>query len=133
MKHKVVWKYARQVQKRVRKETLVFTKVYAFPFFCSFIAAILAFRSSLLLAISSSFSSLVIFAKLGVTDAGGGVGALLGGSSTSSSHPSETGAVGMTGFEVGLGEGVGVDLTGGAAALTGAAAGLVEPLVVGLT
>lgn len=94
---------------------------------------ILAFRSSLLLAISSSFSSLVILAKLGVTEAGGGVGALLGGSSTSSSHPSDTGAAGMVGFEVGLGEGVGVVLTGGAAALTGAAAGFAEPLVVGLT
>jgi X-X-X-Leu-X-X-Gly heptad repeat protein len=124
------------------------------PFFCSFIAAILAFRSSLLLAISNSFSSLVILAKLGVTEADGGVGALLGGSSTSSSHPSDTGAVGMTGLEEGFGEGVGVDLTGGATDLTdgvtdltdgatdltdgatdvtGAAAGLVEPLVVGLT
>ena len=109
------------------------SEAYDLPFFCSFIAAILAFRSSLLLAISSSFSSLLIFAKLGVTEAGGGVGALLGGSSTSSSHPSDTGAVGMTGFGVGLGEGVGVALTGGATDLIGAAVGLVEPLLVGLT
>lgn len=74
---------------------------YALPFFCSFMAAILAFLSSRLLAISSSFSSLFIFARLGAAAAGGGVGALVGGSLTSSSHPSETGAVGMVGLEGG--------------------------------
>ena len=132
----VTWKYVRQVHRSYN--SVLGGKHgsrpdYALPFFCSFIAAILAFRSSLLLAISSSFSSLVMFAKLGVTEAGGGVGALLGGSSTSSSHPSDTGAVGMVDFEGASGEGVGVGLTGGTTDLTGAAAGLVEPLVVGLT
>ncbi|ORY26677.1 hypothetical protein BCR39DRAFT_251529 [Naematelia encephala] len=40
-------------------------RYYALPFFCSFIAAILAFLSSRLLANSFSFSSLDICAKLG--------------------------------------------------------------------
>ena len=64
--------------------------------------------------------------------AGGGVGALLGGSSTSSSHPSETGAVGMTGFEGSCGDGVG-DLTEGAADLIDGVADLAVPVVADLT
>lgn len=72
--------------------------VYGLPFFCSFIAAILALRSSRLLVISSSFSSLLIFARLGA--AGGGV-AVERGVSSGSSQPSDTGG--------GAGGGVAVD------------------------
>jgi len=101
---RVTWKYICHMHCNYNSGSEVdprMSQIYALPFFCSFIAAILAFRSSRLLAISSSFSSLFIFAKLGVTEAGDGVGALRGGSSTSSSHPSETGAVGMLGLEGG--------------------------------
>jgi hypothetical protein len=61
-------------------------------------AAILALRSSRLLAISSSFSSLLMLARLGA--AGGGV-AVERGVSSGSSQPSDTGG--------GAGGGVGVD------------------------
>lgn len=82
-----------------------------------FIAAILAFRSSRRLAISLSFSSLLILARLGA--AAVGAGAVVAGSSSGiSSHPDAaaaavvagTGAVGTDGFEGGLGEVTGVGL-----------------------
>lgn len=84
---------------------------HGLPFFCSFIAAILAFRSSRRLAISLSFSSLLMLARLGVATGGGGEGAAGMSSGTSSQVASTaTGATGTTGFEDGLGEETGVAL-----------------------
>ena len=88
---------------------------YDLPFF---IAAILAFRSSRRLAISLSFSSLLILAILGAA-AGAAVGmAATGSSSGVSSHPEAAGAgageeaSGTVGLEGGLGEVTGVALAG---------------------
>lgn len=73
-------------------------------------AAILAFRSSRRLAISLSFSSLLILAILGVAAAAAGVAVGAGSSSGISSHPEAAGAAGADGLEGGLGEVTGVGL-----------------------
>lgn len=75
---------------------------HGFPFFCSFIAAIRAFRSSRRLAISLSFSSLLIFARLGVATGVGGDGAA--GVSSGMSSQLACSTTGMAGFEGGLGD-----------------------------
>lgn len=88
---------------------------YDLPFF---IAAILAFRSSRRRAISLSFSSLLILARLGVTADVAWVVVVAGSSSGISSHPdvdaagvgASAGAIGTEGFEGGLGEVTGVGL-----------------------
>lgn len=74
-------------------------------------AAILVLRSSLRLAISLSFSSLLILAILGVAAGAGGIGAS-GTSSGISSHPDASAAAetGTEGFDGGMGEVTGVGL-----------------------
>lgn len=84
--------------------------IYALPFFCSFIAAIRALRSSRLRAISFSFSSLLSAERLGCGVAGllssdtGGEGAAGGGAGADGAA---FGFVALTAFGAGRGSALG--------------------------